>query len=313
MKWMTPIRRDKIDGFCNISNSIVTFHPSYPTNTQLTVRLFQVDTGSFMRSIENCARPRSCRTARPPSRPPRPTPRRRRWAVPRAPGRAAPCWAFPVRLPRNRRTSTTTRRPACCRSSTSVTAGTPPTCSYCATSAPPGCWTLPRSCPATTRSGVSRIGRYPPRTPANRTWSNTSRRRSNSSVSDSHDSRDCEMFPVETFVLGFVLCLFDSKKHYFRKGIFRLEFHRFRNYSFSLSLSLTRARTTLYNCNNAVGDTLLQQQVENCRDDPQYRRLSVIFTITSAIDPPFFFRSSRLRSFRYFAASSSGRVSGNRV
>lgn len=158
------------------------FHSSFLTNHRFF--LFQVDTGSFTRSIENCARPRSCRTAPPPSRPPRPTPRRRRWAVARAPDRAVPCWAAcPVHLPRNRRTSTAIRRRACCRSFTSVTAGMPPTCSYCAPSAPPECWTLPRNCPATTRNGASRTGRYPPRTPASRTWSNTSRRRSNLSVS----------------------------------------------------------------------------------------------------------------------------------
>lgn len=148
--------------------------------------MFQADTGSSTSGTESYARTRFCRTApppRPPRLPPSPIRRRRRWAAARVLDQVVPCWASPARRPRSRPTSTATRRPASCRSSTSVTVGTPPICSYCAPSAPPGCWTSPRSCPATTRNGVSRTGRYPPRTPAIRTSSSTSRKRSSSSVS----------------------------------------------------------------------------------------------------------------------------------
>lgn len=146
-----------------------------------------MDTGSSTGGTESYARIRFCQTAPPPLLlllpPSLQIRRRRRWAAARVLDQVVPCWASPARRLRSRPTSTATRRPACCHFYTSVTAEMPPICSYFAPSAPPGCWTSPHSCPATTRSGVSRTGRYPPRTPAIRTSSSTSRKRSNSSVS----------------------------------------------------------------------------------------------------------------------------------
>lgn len=154
----------------------------------INYRMFQADTESSISGIESYARTRFCRTAPPPLPllPPPPLPpirRRLRWAAARVLDQVVPCWASPARQPRSWPTSTVTRRPASCRSSTSVMAGTQPICSYCAPSVPPGCWTSPRSYPAITRNGVSRIGRYPPRTLVIKTSSSTSRKRSNSSVS----------------------------------------------------------------------------------------------------------------------------------
>jgi len=143
----------------------------------------QVATGSFTGGIESFARTRFCRMAPRPPLPPSPIRRRRRWAAARVLDQVVPCWASPARRPRSRPTSTATRHPACCPSCTLVMAGTLPICSYCAPSAPLGCWTSPRSYPAITRSGVSRTGRYLPRTPAIKTSNSTSRKRSISSVS----------------------------------------------------------------------------------------------------------------------------------
>lgn len=292
------------------------FHSSFLTNHRFF--LFQVDTGSFTRSIENCARPRSCRTAPPPSRPPRPTPRRRRWAVARAPDRAVPCWAAcPVHLPRNRRTSTAIRRRACCRSFISVTAGMPPTCSYCAPSAPPECWTLPRNCPATTRNGASRTGRYPPRTPASRTWSNTSRRRSNLSVSVRFVCVEYIFFFLYLRIVTLILDSFRAMFIIWKTSAFGFDCAKTATSWIDLGYTkfITRWRSLqLYNSNNPVNRA-------RRADDPQYResrQLSVkrdfhdYISDRSAVLLPVVVP---LRSFRYFAASSSssGRVSGNRV